>query len=584
MAESGISLPNQTAAIGGLAFELAAEAMMIVTTSGQFAAANQAAQELYGFSRNEFLGLRWSDLADESRTARSGSPTELPQTDESPRLHRRCDGTVFHALVDANRLFDEDGRLTGALATVTDVTEHRLRTAIDSPEVDAAGPGQPGVGNEPDEPVVPERRHSRRSLRDEVTGLPNRALLQDRMTHCIARIRRTRSTMAVIFVVLDRFNVINQTLGHVAADQILRGVAVRLCERIRDADTVARFGSDEFVIVCEAVDQRGGLSRITERIMTGFAEPYIVDGREHSVTASIGVAMGGSGAVPETLLVNARAAVGRTEGLGGWRGTLSDADRERAESQSHAKAALRQATGGDELSLVYQPVVNLMTTEIIGAEALLRWNHPDRGMVSPVEFIPLAEDTGLIVSIGAWALKQASKQLVAWRRHRGPMALSMAVNVSVRQLHSAELLETVHDVVSSGVDPSWLTLELTESMLLEHPRHTIEALTALRAAGVHLAIDDFGTGYSSLSYLKSLPTDVLKIDRSFVRGLPHDEHDVAIVMAVLAVAKALNLQVIAEGVETTLQAETLRRLGCPYAQGYLWSPPVSPSRFESLLA
>jgi diguanylate cyclase (GGDEF)-like protein len=404
------------------------------------------------------------------------------------------------------------------------------------------------------------------------------------MTHCIARIRRTRSTMAVIFVVLDRFGTANQTLPSAAVDQILRGVAVRLCERIRDADTVARFGGDEFVIVCEDIDQRGGVTGITARIMTCFAEPYIVDGREHSITASCGVALGGSGAVPETLLGNARAAVDRSRGIDRRHDGHSEAERERAAIRVKARNALRRATGGDELSLVYQPVVNLSTAEITGAEALLRWNHPARGMVSPVEFIPLAEDTGLIVSIGSWALKQASKQLVAWRRHRGPMDLTMAVNVSVRQLRSAELLETVQDVVSSGVDPSWLTLELTESMLLEDPVHTISALTELRAAGVHLAIDDFGTGYSSLSYLKRLPTDVLKIDRSFVRGLPHDEHDVAIVMAVLAVAKALNLHVIAEGVETTLQADTLRNLGCPFAQGYLFSPPISASRFEALLA
>jgi len=581
--EGGASSPNQSGAIGGLAFELAAEAMMIVTTSGRFAAANQAAQELYGFSREEFLALQWSDLAD---GARARSPLDLPQTADAPRPHRRRDGRVFQALIEANPLFDDEGRFTGLLATVSDVSERRLRAVVGSTAEDerALVPARPNVGGDPGTRRPSEPRSSARSLRDEVTGLPNRDLLHDRMTHCIARIRRTRSTMAVIFVALDRFSVVNQTLGHTAGDQILRGVAVRLCERIRDADTVARFGGDEFVVLCEDIDQRGGLSRITDRIMTSFIEPYVVDGQEHSIHANVGVAVGGSGAVPETLLVNARADLDRSKSPSGRPVGFSDAEHKRAERQLNAKTALRKAAGGDELSLVYQPVVNLGTDEITGAEALLRWNHPARGQVSPVEFIPLAEDTGLIVSIGAWALKQASKQLVSWRRHRGPVPLTMAVNVSVRQLRSAELLETVHDVVSSGVDPSWLTLELTESMLLEDPHHTIGALTALRSAGVHLAIDDFGTGYSSLSYLKSLPTDVLKIDRSFVHGLPHDEHDVAIVMAVLAVAKALNLQVIAEGVETERQADTLRSLGCPYAQGYLFSPPVSASRFEALLA
>jgi diguanylate cyclase (GGDEF)-like protein len=501
-------------------------------------------------------------------------------------LHKRSDGTVFKALVEANPLFDEEGRVSGALVTVSDVTGRRLRSVADVPDIDDRGQLEPAEDFSTDSghAVVVDRRHSNRSIRDEVTGLPNRILLQDRMTHCIARIRRTRSTMAVIFVVLDRFDAINQTVGSAAGDQILRGVAVRLCEQIRDADTVARFGGDEFVIVCEDVDERGGLSGITARIMTCFAEPYIVDGREHSITASCGVALGGGGAVLETLLGNARAAVDRSRGVDRGHDQHSEGERARAEIRVNARNALRRAAGGDDLSLVYQPVINLSTAEITGAEALLRWNHPARGIVGPVDFIPLAEDTGLIVSIGSWALKQASKQLVAWRRHRGPMDLTMAVNVSVRQLRSAELLETVHDVVSSGVDPSWLTLELTESMLLEDPVHTISALTELRAAGVHLAIDDFGTGYSSLSYLKRLPTDVLKIDRSFVRGLPHDEHDVAIIMAVLAVAKALNLHVIAEGVETTRQADTLRNLGCSYAQGYLFSPPISASRFEALLA
>jgi predicted signal transduction protein with EAL and GGDEF domain len=366
-------------------------------------------------------------------------------------------------------------------------------------------------------------------------------------------------------------------MGHAAGDQLLVELARRLESIIRGGDTLARFGGDEFVIICDDVSKID-VQRLGKRITASMEQPFRLDGREVFVTVSVGIAVAVPGEDGNSLLSNADAAMYQAKGAGRARSVVFDESMHRsASARLDIESGLRQAIEQGELRLYYQPIVDVGTETTTGLEALLRWEHPERGIVSPLDFIPVAEDTGLIVPIGEWVLAEALTQVQSWREIvPGAEHISIAVNLSARQLLAPNLVTVVSDAIrTAGIPAGQVHLEITESVVMNDVEKSVKTLAALRRLGVRLAIDDFGTGYSSLNYLKRLPVDTLKVDRSFVDGLGgSDPHDPSIVDAIISLARALDLDVVAEGVETERQLAELRRLGAQHAQGYLWSKPL----------
>jgi diguanylate cyclase (GGDEF)-like protein len=415
-----------------------------------------------------------------------------------------------------------------------------------------------------------------RATHDQLTGLPNRTLVLDRLEGALARAARSGLPVTVFFVDLDRFKMVNDFLGHQRGDHVLTMVAARLHACIRPSDTVGRLSGDEFVVLCEGLDELE-TDVVAARMAQAIAAPMELSGHDTRITASIGIARGGDGARAEHVLGDADVALYRAKERGRARVEHFDHTlREQMQHRLRTEQALRAALPADELLLYYQPTVWSPTGAVIGMEALLRWQHPERGLVSPEEFIDVAEETGLIVPIGAWVLEQACLDAVRWQREGPGMAqVSLSVNLSARQLADPTLAETVAGALErSGLRSDNLWLELTESALMEDAEATLVMLEALRAAGVRLAIDDFGTGYSSLSYLRRFQVDALKIDRSFVDGVADDTEAEAIVRAVLRMADALGLTTVAEGVETVRQGEALAALGCFLCQGFLYARPA----------
>jgi diguanylate cyclase (GGDEF)-like protein len=422
---------------------------------------------------------------------------------------------------------------------------------------------------------------------DALTGLPNRTLVIDRLTHALARARRNPCGLAVLFVDLDRFKVVNDSLGHSVGDEVLVQVAERLKGAVRPGDTVSRLAGDEFVVVCEDVLDEADLVRLGERMAHAIARPLSLYGRETIITASIGIALASPETTAEDLLRDADVAMYRAKERGRSRIELFDqAMRIRMLDRLETEHALRLAVQQGRLALHYQPTVCLTTGRVLSFEALVRWRHGERGLVSPNDFIGLAEDTGLIVPLGRWALETACHELASWRAMRPELEpLQVSVNLSAGQFADPHLVAMVSAALeASGLPPDHLWLEITESVLMEEAAATIDTLRALRALGVRLSIDDFGTGYSSLSYLKRFPVDVLKIDRSFVDGLGVDPEDQEIVTAIVSLARALGLGVVAEGVETAEQLDEVRRLGCNSVQGYYLGKPEPADKVLERLA
>jgi diguanylate cyclase (GGDEF)-like protein/PAS domain S-box-containing protein len=471
------------------------------------------------------------------------------------RMHHRDGGWRWVEISLSNRVTDPD--VGGLVANAHDIT------AVKNAEADLA--------------------HN--ATHDVLTDLPNRALLIDRLERAIGRADLSGNSLAVLFCGLDGFKVLNDSRGHSAGDAVLSDVARRFCAAARPQDTVARFGGDEFVVCCEGLTDPDEALAVAARLKEALAPAFPTGDGEIFLSASIGVRTATSGGdTPEDLIRDADAAMYQAKANGRDHVVVySDILRQQNEARLTIESGLRRALERDELRVYYQPVVSVAGGSLVGMEALVRWEHPTRGLVQPVEFIGVAEDTGLIEPIGAWVLEQACRQLHTWQV-AGAASIRMAVNLSARQLQSATLVDSVASILArTGVDAANVCLEVTESVLMADPDAAVARLRSLRELGVHLAIDDFGTGYSSLAHLRRFPVDSLKIDRSFVANLGSEPEATAIVTAVVHMAHSLHLTTVAEGVETAAQRTQLQLLGCELAQGYHWSRPIDAEQIQPWL-
>jgi diguanylate cyclase (GGDEF)-like protein/PAS domain S-box-containing protein len=423
-----------------------------------------------------------------------------------------------------------------------------------------------------------EHELSYQAFHDPVTGLANRALFRDRIAHALTTLRGSSRKLAVLFLDLDNFKSINDTAGHAAGDSLLQTIGSRLARASREGDTVARLGGDEFGVLLENIPEDSLVDEIAHRLLETVREALLVEGRELSIRCSIGVAVASEadGVTVDELLRNADVAMYHAKNRGGDTHALFAHEMHAAlVEQLELRAGLRLALAREELSLVYQPVYDMKTDQITGFEALLRWRSEERGSVSPADLIPVAENSGLIVPIGRWALERACTDAMTFQR-ACPGRRTVAVNISARQLERIEIVDEVRDALRvSGLDPNLLVLEITESMMIDDVDLAIERLEALRALGVLVAVDDFGTGYSSLNYIRRLPIDILKIDRSFINGIDSDDEQVDLTSTIIDLARVLGLRCVAEGVERPAQYARLKGLGCELAQGYLLAAPMS---------
>ncbi|HEY8720340.1 putative bifunctional diguanylate cyclase/phosphodiesterase [Pengzhenrongella sp.] len=532
-----------------IAFESAVAGMAVIGLDGRLIRVNEALCALLGRAEQDLLASTLPDVVhplDQERTAGvlRGLLTGNPRGAPIVRRFLHGDGHAVWVLFGVSRLSGADELPVQFVGQFVDVTATK----------DA------------------EAALMQRSLYDQLTGLPNRTLIDDRLTHALSQRRRTHGRVTVLFIDLDHFNLVNESLGHGAGDIVLVAVAKRLREMVREGDTIGRFGGDEFVLVCDGPDQEPDVTALARRVAETMAAPFEVAGNRLTVTASVGIATASGPRVQaHDVLQDADAAMHRAKELGRARYVVfDDALRARVVSRFSAAAGLRRALDGGELCVYYQPQVAVSSGDLYGFEALVRWRHPERGLVGPNEFVPLAEETGLIVPLGAWVLEQACREAASWRTTRRSPVVS--VNVSARQIADPGFGGCVARVLAqTGLDPARLCLEVTESMLVVAAEAMTLATASLRKHGVHVSIDDFGTGYASLNYLVQFRPDALKIDMVFIQGLGRDPMNLAIVTAIVGLARSLGLAVVAEGVETTEQLALLQSLGCDHAQGYLFA-------------
>jgi diguanylate cyclase (GGDEF)-like protein len=429
-----------------------------------------------------------------------------------------------------------------------------------------------------------EMQMAHKAMHDALTGLPNRTLFQDRLKHAVMRAKRHQSLLGVMFLDLDGFKPVNDGLGHDVGDQLLKALAQRLQDGLRASDTAARFGGDEFMVLCEDVADEQHVISIAERLQAAISEPFMIAGHELIVSSSMGIVVsGGHEESADSLIRNADAAMYRAKRQGVSYEVFDDGMRSRVRARARTESDLHRALEEREFRLLYQPQVDLRTGRIVGLEALLRWDHPERGVVEPAEFLWLAEETGIITKIGEWALRQSCLQARAWGAHNGT-PLRVSVNLSARQHRDPDLVDMVERILTeTRTDPETLCLEINESALVNDAEAAAPTMDALKRLGVKLSIDEFGTGHSSLGSLKRYPLDMLKVDRSFVSGLGSDTEDVAIVTAIINLAHSLGLQTVADGVETKEQVDELRALGCDIGQGFYFARPRPSDAIAELL-
>jgi diguanylate cyclase (GGDEF)-like protein/PAS domain S-box-containing protein len=542
-------------------FHNTAEAIVITDTEARIISVNPAFTEITGYSPEEAIGQQPRLLKSDHHEAAFYQLMWHELTDRGQwkgRIwNRRKDGEAFLAWQTITAVRDERGTVVRYVSVFNDMTEvHRKDEHI---------------------------RHQ--AYHDALTGLPNRLLLQDRLGHAVEIARRESERLAVMFIDLDRFKLVNDSLGHDVGDLLLIEVTNRLLGALRRSDTIARLGGDEFVVVVSAFDGVGEVAEVAEKIIASVVEPMEIKGHEVHVGASIGIAL-----FPEdgddhtTLMKGADTAMYRAKAAGRNTFRFYDPGMDGAAVERlNLEAALRHAIEDGEFRLYYQPKIALASGRLAGAEALIRWISPERGVVGPDVFIPVAEDTGLIVRIGDWVLSEACRQMAEWRR-RG-REVKVAVNVSARQFLDPLFADKVAaHLAQAGLEPSMLEIELTESTVMADPERAVTQLTQLRAVGVAVSVDDFGTGYSSLAYLKRLPLDTIKIDRSFVHQVDQDDENAAIVRAILGLGDALGMATIAEGVETAGEESHLQTSGCISAQGYRFAKPLPADEFEAWMA
>jgi diguanylate cyclase (GGDEF)-like protein/PAS domain S-box-containing protein len=541
------------------------DAVLSTDLSGKVTYLNLLAERMTGWSCAEAAGRPLAEVFNiidgETREA-AQNPVELAvQQGKTVPLPSNCilirrDGFESPIADSAAPIHDRGGQITGAVIVFRDVSVERAMSL----------------------------QLSHMAQYDVLTDLPNRTLLNDRLTQAIASARRHDAGLAVLFVDLDRFKQINDSFGHAMGDALLQSVAHRLLACVRTSDTVSRLGGDEFVILLSELDHVEDAVIAANKVLSALAAPHRVAQHDLDVTVSIGVStFPFDGQDAETLIKNADTAMyhAKENGRNNYQ-FFEQGMNDRAVGRQVLEGSLRHAL---EFVLHFQPKVNLETGAITGSEALIRWLHPDRGLVPPAQFVPIAEDSGLILPIGQWVLREACRQARAWLDGGlGPMPV--AVNISTLEFRSKHFLEGIRAILlETGLPPHFLELELTESVLMQHPESTVSVLRALKSIGVRLAVDDFGTGYSSLSYLRRFPIDVLKLDRSFVHDIASPEtNDASIVSAVITMGKSLKYRVIAEGVETEEQLAFLQAHRCDEGQGFYFSPPAPPGQFAELLA
>jgi len=542
--------------------------ILICAAPGTVTYQSPAVETTWGYSAAELLGepvmtfvhpddqpaLR--DLWEQMRQALPEGAEEITRTTEL-RLRDGAGTWREVELIGTNRL--NDPAVQGMVVTVRDITERKAF----------------------------EKQLTQQAFYDSLTGLPNRVLFRDRLGQALVRAGRRKDAVGVLFLDLDNFKLVNDSLGHQFGDKLLTEAAARLRACVRAQDTVARLGGDEFVVILELLAGEEDALPVAKAIAHQFSRPFVLDGREVVVTASIGIAISDAGQEhAESLLRDADLAMYRAKSDGRARYIVFDPSMQTDSlARLELENDLRHALDQNELRVHYQPIVVMESGEFTEVEALVRWQHPTRGLVSPGEFIPIAEETGLIIPLGLWVLEEACRQVVAWHEQFATKnLLTLSVNLSPRQFQQPSLVADVARVLhESGLPASCLKLEITEGVIMRDAEATIRTLWELKDLGLQLAIDDFGTGYSSLSYLKRLPLDVLKIDRSFVSGIGNNQEDTAIVHAIMALAKSLSLKVTGEGIETAEQAALLGEWGCDRGQGYLFSRPLDGQKAGALL-
>ncbi len=542
------------------------DAVLCTDISGNITYLNLVAETMTGWRREEATGKRLAEvfrIIDGSTRKTARDPMEMAvEQNRTVGLTVNCvlirrDG--FESLIEdsAAPIHDRAGRVTGAVIVFHDVSAARAMSV--------------------------QMTHS--AQHDVVTNLPNRLLLNDRISQSISLARRQRKHIAVIFLDLDRFKYINDSLGHATGDQLLQSVAKRLLAGVRGSDTVSRQGGDEFVILLSEITYPEDAATSTRKILLSLSAPHSIVGQDLHIDGSIGISIyPEDGEDAETLIKSADTAMyhAKENGRNNFQFFKAEMNLKAVERQS-LESGLRRALEREEFLLHYQPKVNLETGDITGVEALIRWRQPDRGLVPPSQFVPIAEDCGLILHIGRWVLREACRQARAWQ-DAGLPTVPVAVNVSAVEFRDKGFVEGVRAILSeTGLEARYLDLELTEGVLMEDGESTAAVLRTLKMMGVHLAVDDFGTGYSSLSYLRQFPIDVLKIDKSFVHQISGDPNDSAIVSAVIDMGKNLKQRVVAEGIETQEQLAFLQARHCAEGQGYLFSRPLAAAQFAHIV-